>query len=69
MTRDAMTGLVAAGCNVVIFFHRFWGHRQETLSLPVVKISTNSAIAQRLSDMIDYDCGPVIKIIAIAGNQ
>ncbi len=29
--------------------------------MPVVKISTNSAIAQRLSDMIDYDCGPVIE--------
>ncbi|XKD93861.1 UxaA family hydrolase [Morganella morganii] len=39
--------------------------------VPVVRISANSAIAQRLSDMIDYDydydydCGPV----TVAGNQ
>ncbi|MGS0118348.1 hypothetical protein ACUOJD_28730, partial [Escherichia coli] len=28
--------------------------------VPVLKISTNSTIARRLSDMIDFDCGPVI---------
>ncbi len=28
--------------------------------MPVLKISTNSAIAERLSDIIDYDCRPII---------
>lgn len=57
---DAVTGLVAAGCNVVIFSTGL-GTPTGNPIVPVVKISTNSAIAQRLSDMIDYDCGPVIE--------
>ncbi|WP_413492979.1 UxaA family hydrolase [Morganella psychrotolerans] len=56
---DAVTGLVAAGCNVVIFSTGL-GTPTGNPIVPVLKISTNSAIAQRLSDMIDYDCGPVI---------
>ncbi|MEK8138917.1 altronate dehydratase family protein [Morganella morganii] len=57
---DAVTGLVAAGCNVVIFSTGL-GTPTGNPIVPVIKISTNSAIAQRLSDMIDYDCGPVIE--------
>jgi altronate hydrolase len=29
--------------------------------VPVLKISTNSAIAARMPDIIDYDCGGVIE--------
>lgn len=56
---DAVTGLVAAGCNVVIFSTGL-GTPTGNPIVPVLKISTNSAIAERLSDMIDYDCGPII---------
>ncbi|SQI42949.1 D-galactarate dehydratase [Leminorella richardii] len=56
---DAVTGLVAAGCNVVIFSTGL-GTPTGNPIVPVLKISTNSAIAERLSDMIDFDCGPVI---------
>ena len=28
---------------------------------PVIKISSNTAIAKRLPDMIDFDCGPIIQ--------
>ncbi len=27
---------------------------------PVVKIATNSALAQRMADIIDFDAGPII---------
>ena len=57
---DAVTGLVAAGCNVVIFSTGL-GTPTGNPIVPVLKISTNSAIAERLSDMIDYDCGPIIE--------
>ncbi|MBJ6797008.1 UxaA family hydrolase, partial [Escherichia coli] len=56
---DAVTGLVAAGCNVVIFSTGL-GTPTGNPIVPVLKISTNSTIARRLSDMIDFDCGPVI---------
>ncbi|WP_273804957.1 UxaA family hydrolase [Providencia rettgeri] len=56
---DAVTGLVAAGCNVVVFSTGL-GTPTGNPIVPVLKISTNSAIAERLSDMIDYDCGPII---------
>nr|WP_275959722.1 UxaA family hydrolase [Providencia rettgeri] len=38
----------------------FDGTYTENPIVPVLKISTNSAIATRLSDIIDYDCGPII---------
>lgn len=56
---NAVTGLVAAGCNVVIFSTGL-GTPTGNPIVPVLKISTNSAIAERLSDIIDYDCGPII---------
>ncbi|QWA13141.1 altronate dehydratase [Sodalis ligni] len=55
----AVTGLVAAGCNAVIFSTGL-GTPTGNPIVPVLKISTNSAIAKRLVDMIDYDCGPII---------
>jgi altronate hydrolase len=55
----AVTGQVAAGANVVIFSTGL-GTPTGNPIVPVLKISTNSEIARRLSDMIDFDCGPVI---------
>jgi len=57
---DAVTGQVAAGCNVVIFSTGL-GTPTGNPIVPVLKISTNSEIAERLSDMIDFDCGPIIE--------
>ncbi len=57
---DAVTGLVAAGCNVVIFSTGL-GTPTGNPIVPVLKISTNSAIAAKMPDIIDYDCGPVIE--------
>ncbi len=56
----AVTGLVAAGCNIVIFSTGL-GTPTGNPIVPVLKISTNTAIAGRLADMIDYDCGPIIE--------
>jgi len=51
---------------------------------PVVKISTNSALARRMADIVDFDTGPIIdgevtieqmgeaileKVIAVASGQ
>lgn len=56
----AVTGLVAAGCNVVIFSTGL-GTPTGNPIVPVLKISTNTEIANRLKDIIDFDCGPVIE--------
>ena len=29
--------------------------------VPVLKISSNTRVAKKLSDLIDYDCGPIIE--------
>lgn len=56
---EAVTGLVAAGCNVVIFSTGL-GTPTGNPIVPVLKISTNSELADKLSDIIDFDCGPII---------
>lgn len=56
----AVTGLVAAGCNIVIFSTGL-GTPTGNPVVPVVKISTNSALAKKMPDIIDYDCGPIIE--------
>lgn len=57
---EAVTGLVAAGCNVVIFSTGL-GTPTGNPIVPVLKISTNSDVANRLNDMIDFDCGEIIE--------
>lgn len=57
---DAVTGLVAAGCNVVIFSTGL-GTPTGNPIVPVLKISTNSALARKMQDIIDFDCGPIIE--------
>lgn len=56
---EAVTGLVASGANVVLFSTGL-GTPTGNPIVPVLKISTNTAMARRLDDIIDYDCGPVI---------
>lgn len=56
---EAVTGQVAAGANVVIFSTGL-GTPTGNPIVPVLKISTNTKLANKLSDIIDFDCGPVI---------
>ena len=53
-------GLVVAGCNVVIFSTGL-GTPTGNPIVPVLKVSTNSALAKKMPDIIDYDCGPIIE--------
>lgn len=55
----AVTGQVAAGATLVLFSTGL-GTPTGNAIAPVIKIATNSAVATRLPDMIDFDCGPVI---------
>ena len=56
---EAVTGLVAAGVNVVLFSTGL-GTPTGNPIVPVIKVATNTAVAERLSDLIDFDCGPII---------
>ncbi|WP_392562678.1 altronate dehydratase family protein [Orbus sturtevantii] len=57
---EAVTGQVAAGANIVIFSTGL-GTPTGNPIVPVLKIATNSITANKLSSMIDFDCGPVIE--------
>jgi altronate hydrolase len=54
-----VTAQVAAGANVVLFTTGL-GTPTGNPVAPVVKISTNSDLAQRMQDIIDVDAGPII---------
>lgn len=56
---EAVTGMVAAGANVVLFSTGL-GTPTGNPIVPVLKIATNTPMAEKLKDMIDFDCGPVI---------
>ena len=56
---EAVTGLVAAGVTVVLFSTGL-GTPTGNPIVPVIKVATNTAVAERLSDLIDFDCGPII---------
>ena len=56
---EAVTGQVAAGANLVIFSTGLGTPTGNPIA-PVLKISTNTTLANKLPDMIDFDCGPVI---------
>lgn len=53
------TGMAAAGANILLFTTGL-GTPTGNPVCPTVKISTNSTLAQRMSDIIDFDCGAII---------
>lgn len=55
----AVTGQVAAGCNLILFSTGL-GTPTGNPIVPVVKLSTNTETAFRLSYMIDFNCGTII---------
>jgi altronate hydrolase len=56
---ECVTGQVAAGANVVLFTTGLGTPTGNPIT-PVVKISTNSSLANRMSDIIDIDTGGII---------
>ncbi|WP_343632111.1 altronate dehydratase family protein [Roseateles sp.] len=79
---ESVTGIVASGANVVLFSTGL-GTPTGNPIVPVLKIASNSRVAARLHDLIDFDCGPVIEgrplpevagslldmVVATAGGQ
>jgi altronate hydrolase len=57
---ECVTAQVGAGANVVLFTTGLGTPTGNPIA-PVVKISTNSELAQRMSDIIDLDCGGIVR--------
>jgi altronate hydrolase len=56
---ESTTAEVAAGANIVLFTTGL-GTPMGNPIAPVVKLATNSSLAQRMPDIIDIDCGGII---------
>jgi altronate hydrolase len=56
---ECVTAQVGAGANVVLFTTGL-GTPTGNPVAPVVKISTNSSLARRMADIVDFDAGPII---------
>jgi altronate hydrolase len=56
---ESTTALAAAGCNVVLFTTGL-GTPTGNPIVPVLKISSNTILAQKMHDIIDFDTGPII---------
>jgi len=68
---ECVTAQVGAGANVVLFTTGLGTPTGNPIA-PVVKLSTNSALAQRMPDIIDIDTGGIIsgeKIIERMGEE
>lgn len=55
---EAVTGQVGAGANIVLFTTGLGTPTGNPIA-PVMKIATNSSLAHRMSDIIDFDCGVI----------
>lgn len=55
----ATTGQAASGANIILFTTGL-GTPTGNPICPVVKISTNTKLAERMPDIIDFDCGEII---------
>ncbi len=56
---ESTTALAGAGCTVMLFSTGL-GTPTGNPICPTLKISTNTELAKRMSDLIDFDAGPVI---------
>lgn len=56
---ECTTAQAAAGANIILFTTGL-GTPTGNPVAPVLKIATNSALAERMPDTIDYDCGTVV---------
>jgi altronate hydrolase len=57
---ESTTALAGAGANLIVFTTGL-GTPTGNPVAPVVKISSNSALAERMPDIIDFDCGEIIR--------
>jgi altronate hydrolase len=55
----ATTGMAGAGANIQLFTTGLGTPTGNPIS-PMVKLSTNTKLAQKLPEIIDIDCGPII---------
>ncbi len=68
---EATTGKAAAGATLILFTTGLGTPTGNPVS-PTIKISTNTALARRMADIIDIDTGPIIegdKTIEQAGEE
>ncbi|TEB44857.1 altronate dehydratase [Flavobacterium circumlabens] len=56
---EATTGKAAAGATLILFTTGL-GTPTGNPVCPVIKVATNSVLANNMSDIIDIDCGPII---------
>lgn len=56
---EATTGKAAAGATLILFTTGL-GTPTGNPVCPVIKVATNSILAEKMSDIIDIDCGPII---------
>jgi altronate hydrolase len=57
---ESVTALVSAGANVVLFTTGLGTPTGNPIA-PVVKVSSNTELATRLSELIDFDCGSILQ--------
>jgi altronate hydrolase len=57
---ESTTALAGSGCNVILFSTGL-GTPTGNPVCPTVKISTNTELAARMPDIIDFDAGPIIR--------
>jgi len=68
---ESTTGMVGSGANVVAFTTGLGTPTGNPIS-PVIKIASNSTLAETMPDIIDFDTGPVVKgekSISEMGNE
>lgn len=56
---ESTTALAGSGCNIILFTTGLGTPTGNPVS-PVVKVSTNNRLAERMPDIIDFNTGPVI---------
>jgi altronate hydrolase len=56
---ESTTGLAGSGCNLIVFTTGL-GTPTGNPVVPVLKVATNSRLAERMSDIIDLDAGSII---------
>jgi altronate hydrolase len=57
---EATTGKAASGATLILFTTGL-GTPTGNPVCPTIKIATNSALAKRMNDIIDIDCGPIVE--------
>jgi altronate hydrolase len=68
---ESTTAMAGSGANVMLFTTGL-GTPTGNPIVPVIKLSSNSKLAAKMSDIIDIDCGPVItgtKSISTMGEE